>query len=263
MTDWHNQYGYYDHGTGGGLSEAEIQVLIDASLEAENVSVDPITGIDASNTQDALEQFVLSLPYYKRVALPEPEDDGFSDGSINAKWTRGPVTKGTWTEANESLSWLQTSTGASDIDVWTQPHTAQVGDSVEAAFRFDTSGLVGVSLGFSSSASAGTQVSVDLHENGSSYRYMLNTHTSFANRTQDGTIADAYSVSNIAYVRVKYEAANTWGLYRSQDGELWNAVQSNYSRTMTPSHIFVGAAMITTPASGSEVKLEYFKINKI
>lgn len=37
-------------------------------------------------------------------------------------------------------------------------------------------------------------------------------------------------------MRLKYVAANTFGLYWSPDGIGWYPVQTNYSRTLTPSY---------------------------
>lgn len=175
-------------------------------------------------------------------------DDEFEDETLDAKWTRvrHPTPKGTWIEKHGILVFACDLAGmGGELDVLLQADTIAVGDYVEIGFRWPgASSLMGVWLGFSDSATwgAGTQVGSFMHNAG--VRHMLNTWTGFAGRTQDGTIVDVDPRGFVQHIRVKYEAANTWGFYRSFDGVKWWTIQTNYARTMTPTHLGFGIASL-------------------
>ena len=65
----------------------------------------------------------------------------------------------------------------------------------------------------------------------------------FNSRANDGTIFDTIPTgSAIIGYRVKYEAANTWGLYVRVLGSGWKAVQTNLAYTLTPTHVVFGVS---------------------
>lgn len=207
---------------------------------------------------------------------PTAQDDEFDDGAIDGKWTRvynSGAAKGTWTERDGGLTWRQTAAGATELDVWAQARTVSVGDYVEAAFSFPATNepLVGPYIGFSNGTTFGTSNAVgpDVHlrnvdSNEFGYRLMLNAFPGHNSRGTDGTIVDSKQFG-IYYLRVKYEAANTWGLYSSQNGIVWRTIQSNYSYTLSPTHVICGVHNFSNPAfsatNPATVRLEYFRVN--
>ena len=207
---------------------------------------------------------------------PEAENDEFDDGSIDVKWTRvynSAAAKGTWQERDGGLIWTQTATGATELDVYAQARTISVGDYVEAAFSFPATNvaLVGPYIGFSNGTTFGTSNAVgpDIHKRDVDsrdwgYRTMLNAFPGHNTRGSDGTIVDTQQFG-IYYIRVRYEAANTWGFYISENGIVWRTVQTNYSYTLTPTHVICGVHNFSNPAfsatNPATVRLEYFRVN--
>lgn len=202
---------------------------------------------------------------------PAAQDDEFDDGAIAGKWTRvynSGTPKGAWVEQNGGLIWSMTAAGTAELDVLTQARTISVGHYVEAGFIIPPwNGIttyVGCALGFADGAvfGAGAQVMAGVHLlDIRTYRNMLNSWSNYSSRGTDGTIYDGGAAGTPIYYRVKYEAANTWGLYVSVDGKNWRTVQSNFARTLTPTHIFVGVQMFSNPAldSGKGVRVEYLR----
>lgn len=201
---------------------------------------------------------------------PATENDEFDDSSIDAKWTRvnSATIKGAWGEQEGALHWSYTAAATSDMDVYAQARTISVGHKVEAGFVIPPwNGIttyVGCALGFSDGAThgAGAQVMGGAHLLSlDRMRHMLNSWTNFSTRGTDGTIADFGAPGTTIYYQVKYEAANTWGLYLSVDGKSWRTIQSNFARTLTPTHIFVGAQMFSSPAveTGKGIRIEYVR----
>ena len=202
---------------------------------------------------------------------PAAQNDEFDDTAIDAKWTRvhnSGTPKGTWAEQEGALIWSMTAGATADMDVYTQARTISVGHYVEAGFVIPPwNGIttyVGAALGFADGAAhgAGAQVMGGIHLlDIRTYRNMLNSWSNYSTRGTDGTIFDGGAAGTPIYYRVKYEAANTWGLYVSVDGKNWRTVQSNFARTLTPTHIFVGTQMFNSPAleSGKGVRIEYVR----
>jgi hypothetical protein len=238
------------------------------------------TGTAASHADDAEIRQVLTRDGLgslggggSGILIPElllPEDDDFPETVMDPKWTRvkhTTVTKGNWGVGSGFLSWQQIAAGGNEMDVWVQPSTIAVGDYVQCAFKFVPSNTwMAASVGFSDSSTwnGGTQVMDWVHYSGNNYRHMLNTYVGFQNRAQDGTFVDFGPVGTPFHMRVKYESANTWGLYVSPNGRHWYTVQTNYSRTMTPTHVFVGAALLNpTYPSGNILDIFYFRKNAV
>lgn len=207
------------------------------------------------------------------ILIPElllPEDDNFQETAMDAKWTRvkhTTVTKGNWVSGGGTLSWQQSVAAGNEMDVWVQPSTIAVGDYVQIGFKFIPSiSWFTAALGFTDSNvwNNGTQVMNWVHWSGTNYRSMLNTYVAYQNRTQDGTILDWGPIGTPFHVRVKYESSNTWGLYASPNGRQWYTVQNNYSRTLTPTHIFVGTALLNPGANTTNIlDVLYFRKNAV
>lgn len=207
------------------------------------------------------------------ILIPElvlPEDDDFQESVMDSKWTRVRHTttdKGDWTVGGGVLSWQQRNASAgNEMDVWVQADSISVGDYVQAGFRFlPNATWYSHAIGFSDSGTwnSGTQVMSWTHWTGGTYRHMMNTYVGFQNRTQDGAVILDHGVSGTPFhIRVKYESANTWGFSVSPNGRNWYTAQTNYSRTMTPTHIFVGTGLLNPGAALLNIlDLYYFRKN--
>ena len=199
---------------------------------------------------------------------PNAANDEFEDASITG-WTRvhnSGTPKGTWSENYGALSWRQTATGATELDVYAKAHSPSVGDTVEVSGRIfvkTASDTLGIFVGFTNGTTFGTSNAVGTfwHDNLTLNRFMLNQWPGHNSRSTDGTILNGGSMGTRWYVRVKYEAANTWGLYISPTGDNWHTVQSNFAYTLTPTHIAVGVAMLGSVTAPSWVVLDYVRVN--
>ena len=201
-----------------------------------------------------------------------PLDLEFTGGSELASLTRVAhgTPKGTWSEEHDGSLWTQTAAlGAQELDVYAIPATIAVGDYITVAGRYPSwiDGNSGIALGFSDGATfgAGAQIIADVHFGVSYYRSMLNAWTGFNTRGADGTIADFNPGAVVMGWRVKYEAANTWGLYVKLAGSPWRLIQSNYARTLTPTHYIFGVHSISGMThganSGKSMRIESVRIN--
>lgn len=216
---------------------------------------------------------IASGPWYApwcAPAVPDAKDAEFT-GSQLAGMTRvynSGTPKGTWTEKFSTASYILTASGGNpELDVYAQARTMSVGDYVEIGFSHPTTGanFLGAFVGFADGTtfnnSGSHVVGVFAHNSSGVYRFLMNIWDGYNTRTSDGTIADPYPVGRIVAVRVKYESANTWGMYVSLDGVSWRTVQTNYAKTMTPTHVVFGASMLTTPLTGQPINIEYFRVN--
>ncbi len=236
---------------------------------SDEIDVTGLTGAGGGGGSGAAQQ------HYDAAAAPgspSAQDDEFDDASIDVKWTRVAhgTPKGTWQERDGGLIWTQTAAGGVELDVYAQARTVAVGDYVEAAFSYpywQPHGLLGPYIGFSNGTTFGTSnaVGADIHTNTTFYRFMLNAFPGHNTRSSDGTIANGGDIGPIQYHRIKYEAANTWGLYISNDGVVWRTIQSNYAYTMTPTHVICGIHFFGSPSftagNPNSVRLEYFRVN--
>lgn len=201
-------------------------------------------------------------------ASPSAQDDEFEDSSIGAGLTRvynSGTPKGSWSEGHGSIGWLQTATSATELDVYAQARTVSVGDYVEVGARINTGSTitVGVALGFGNGTTFGTSnaLSAFWHTTGVVNRFMMNPWPGHNSRGTDSTIFDRGQFGDRWYIRVKYEAANTWGLYVSPNGHQWYTVQSNFAYTMTPTHVHFGVSMVAGVAAPNFITIDYFRVN--
>jgi hypothetical protein len=202
---------------------------------------------------------------------PDAANREFTEGTVVGTLTRVAhgTPKGTWTEEYDGLQWAQTASGLTDLDVYAIARTINVGDYVTIAFEWTnvlgSNPTLGAFVGFANGTTFGTSnaIGVSQHGAGGQYRFMLNSWPGFNTRTNDGTILD-HGITGLTYgVRVKYEAANTWGLYILHPGGVWRTVQTNHAYTMTPTHVIFGVDMLNSPAlvSGAGIRLECFRVN--
>lgn len=197
------------------------------------------------------------------------EFTGSQLGGMTRVYNSG-ASKGSWTEKYSAAHFALSTTGGNpELDVYAQSRTMSTGDYVEIAGAYPMlASFLGLFVGFADGVTfnnSGSHVVggfIHVDTTGVVARGMLNTWDGFNTRTSDGTIYDTgIQKAVIQAWRVKYEAANTFGLYHSIDGLNWKAVQTNYAKTMTPSYVVFGASMVSGPASGGYIRIEYFRVN--
>lgn len=201
-------------------------------------------------------------------ASPDAANREFTEGTTVGTLTRASdaTPRGTWTETRNGLEWDQTSVGTTGLDIYLIPRTVSVGDyvTVAAAYPDWLASGVGLFVGFANGTAYGSSMAVGTfaHHTVSSYRSMLNRWPNFNARDTDGTIYDNL-VTDVYGWRVKYEAANTWGLYVRGKGGGWRPIQTNLAVAMTPTHVAFGVAMFGALAAtaGNRVRLECFRVN--
>ena len=222
-----------------------------------------VPGVGSGSGGGTIERFDVGAA----PGSPDAADDEFEDASITG-WTRvhnAGTPKGSWSENHGSLSWRQTATGATELDVYAKARAISIGDYVEAGGRIfvDTNTTLGLFVGFSNGTVFGTSNAVGTfwHANSARNRFMLNPWPGHNTRGTDGTpIFDRSHTGVRWYVRVKYEAANSWGLYVSPDGHNWLSVQT-LAYTMTPTHVAFGMACLSTMAPTNWVVFDYVRVN--
>jgi hypothetical protein len=170
--------------------------------------------------------------------------DTFDDGSIHANWTLvRDEARSTWVEKYGALYAVRDTgvAGAGGADLEAYLHSGvgsiSVGDYVECAFNHDRNTSpygVGLIMADGSTVGAGAQVISFAYDNGANLAIRLEAITNYNTAAGEGSQAFEYDSNEPHYMRLKYEAANTWGLYLSSDGVGWKSVQTNFARTMTP-----------------------------
>ncbi len=195
----------------------------------------------------------------------------FTEGSTIGTLSRVAhgTPKGTWSEVRSGLEWLQTAAIGTEMDVFVIPLSLAIGDHVSlyGSYYRDQPDHLGPFVGFTDGAVFGTSAALGtfLHFSGNSYRSMMNTWPGMNSRTQDGTIFDyPYPILPFGW-RIKWEAANTFGLYhRPNLAGKWRRIQANYARTFTPTHVAFGMASIGAGYSAdnpARLRLEAVRIN--
>ena len=203
---------------------------------------------------------------------PDAANREFNEGTTVGTLTRvnHGTPKGTWAETMDGLEWTHTVTlAAGEMDVYAIPRTINVGDyvTIAASYPLYMPNFIGPFVGFSNGTVFGTSNAVGpfLHFTGNSYRSGMNNWPGHNSRV-DGTTTwyDTPYPSLPHGYRVKYEAANTWGLYVRWAGGGWRAVQTNYSYTLSPTHIVFGIASngaTYAATNGAQLRIECVRVN--
>lgn len=176
--------------------------------------------------------------------------DDFSDASISGWTLVRDEARTLWSEAYGALHASRNTAvpgaGTRDAEAYVRTISLAIGDYVEAAFDHTMLGnyhFVGICLSDGAVWGAGAQVMAWMHGNGSpssTENVRLQHYTSWNSYGADGTsFTSVPSAYDPTYVRLKYEAANTWGMYWSRDGVAWRTIQTNFARTLTPTHVGV------------------------
>lgn len=197
------------------------------------------------------------------------DDDEFTGTSLTG-WTR--VSDGSspysWAEGYDRALAYKTSAGTDKhLDAQVKARTMSVGDYIETAVLpsykiWDGLGLI---MANGASYGAGTQAvawvfrgATDSAELNVRIDAWTNYNTSGSNA---GGITFADNMGGEIYIRLKYEAANTFGVYLSLDGKNWLTGTSSFSLTMTPTHVGIVALNWTPATSPVWFGWHYFRVN--
>lgn len=194
-------------------------------------------------------------------------DDEFDDGTLDSAWTEVQRSGDTnaWTERYAKLFYRhKDQSGGTDLHVLLKTITPSTGDYLEAAVDFtrmaDFAGPCLV-MADGTTFGSGSQVALWLHVASGLVRARLQTITNFNSITSDGSAVDLRSGSPI-YMRLKYVSSNTWGGYVSGDGFEWQATQTNYSRTLSPTKVGLGVLHFSSLApTAFSTSFHYWRYN--
>lgn len=197
------------------------------------------------------------------------EDDEFDDdsGGIPGGWTEvvGINPAGAYVERGDALYYNHTATGENGaLHALVKPHTFSAGDYADVAMttaRISNDAAMGLVISDGTAHGSGAQVIVFPH-NG------FVRLQAWSNWTTGGTSGNNYQwwgadrTPHFAFYRLKFEAANTWGLYVSYDGLSWATAQNNFATTLTPTHW--GPVFINFSAPGARTifaRWHNFRVN--
>lgn len=197
-------------------------------------------------------------------------DDEFDDGEIDVAWTEAKTSGSTsiFTERYGQLVFRQRDNGtAGHLHALLKPLTLSPGDYVETAVKIHrrTANDMGLGLMMSDGAThgAGNQVVAWVFTaNLGRVQSWTNFTTAGSNSGDVASTAGLPTGQGPLFIRLKYEAANTWGMYVSADGFEWHAFTSSFSRTLTPTH---AGLVVVRWTSGAPVlawpRFYYFRVN--
>ena len=205
---------------------------------------------------------------------PSAYNKEFTEGTTVGTLTRvaAATPKGTWAELMGGLHFTHTVTSSGiELDVYAQAVTLSVGDYVTIGARMPSSvpAYMGPFVGFGNGTTFGTSNAVGsliYFPTAANYRGLLNQYPGFNSRLADGTTYDGAVPGMVMGWRVKYEAANTWGLYARWPGSTaWKIIQTTYAYTLTPTHVLFGVhifnSAIYSADNGAVIRLECFRMN--
>jgi len=217
-------------------------------------------GVDSSTVTSSLDYRMRNLEYPSATG---GEDDDFNDGSFTG-WTAVEAVTLAVTESRGRCSVVMPQGGASsNFHARVKAHTFATNDWCEASFRHigRPQNYMMVGLVMSNGTAHGTSNAIHwlyYPTLGNAFRRQAN-----AGFTADTSAAD-YSFSTGAgfgevYLRWRYEGANTFRGYVSNDGISWIDVTGAYSGyTLTPTHW--GFSMgYATPTYPQMMSLAYFR----
>lgn len=194
------------------------------------------------------------------------DDDEFQDSGLTG-WTEvKPTTTSVFVERYGRANWRHKDTGhAGTLHALLKPITIATTDYIETFVKINrrvtTDMGVGVIMSDGATYGAGNQV-VTWMFNGNAMRV-----EEWDNFTTQGVNSTDTAMSAVAgddgfYMRLRYEAANTWGGYASRNGFEWMTLTTSLASTMTPTHagiVVVRWAGTAHPAIFPE--FHYFRVN--
>jgi hypothetical protein len=217
------------------------------------------------------------IPAYKPLQGNEIWSDEFAiNDEISPHWSRldsGTVGNSTMTHGHGWLSMRHAATGCGStgyahfltLDLSAIGITPAVGFVMETYTRIMDRQDVNYCMSYTGLADgatvgAGTQLTAMTHTlvNGQPDVHGLRTRTGY--NLQTAYTNFAYYMSHAAgfYTRIRYEAANTYRLYVSQNGLHWLG-SGTYACTLTPTYLLLGATNWNT-AVPSTVSFRYVRL---
>ena len=202
------------------------------------------------------------------VFTPAGIEDEFDNASFTG-WTTvdGAGYTEVVTEANDLCSVYVNGGGAiGQILAFMKATTVSVGDYIETAFRMLGPGqnylLAGLVMADGVTVGAGTQVTWGVATDGGSGQDFghkrLTGYQSQAGATN--VTGPGYPMLADVFLRLEYQAANTWRFWASPDGVSWIPFASSVAYTMTPTHVGFWVSTFGG-ASPLVASFRYFKYN--
>lgn len=196
-------------------------------------------------------------------------DDEFDDETRDPAWVEvqrsGDTNAFLEKYGRQLYRHLDQAGGSRDLHALLRPVTLAVGDYIEAAVEFRRrNNFLGPALIMADGTTfgSGNQVVAWAHRGTNTHDIRINGWTSFNTAGIDGFRQTLEHAADMFYMRLKYEAADTWGLYISIDGVTWLTVQTNYAKTLTPTHIGICAVHWGPPAPiASWLAHHYLRLN--
>jgi hypothetical protein len=260
---------------GGGITELQDLADVSPTLDTDAADGDVLTWDDSGGLWVPTAPSGGDVDYDLGRASPNAapgggSDDEFDDASIAGAWVQvdPPGTDpGGWAEKYDRILFRNTAQASAGgrLSAIVKPISLSTGDFIETFIEtgvradFQAAGLI-MSDGHTSAA--GTQVRALVY---SGNLIRVEGGTNFSSATSEGTAAQPFQNARQPigiFLRLKYESANTWGIYYSLDGFEWVAIQTNFSYTLTPSEIGLGVYhhSPSTPPQGWH-RFSYIRLN--
>lgn len=167
-------------------------------------------------------------------------DDEFDDGSIAGAWnqvTPSGTNPGSWVERYNQMHFKHTAQGtnsrfSAQLRV---PSSISVGDYIEACVFHNTSvsyEAIGLMFADGHTFGAGNQAAVLFYGTNSGI-LRVEANQNFGGTVTEGT-SEHPGYQARMFLRLKYQAANTWRGYYSSDGFVWRVCASDVTKNFTP-----------------------------
>lgn len=208
----------------------------------------------------------------ERESGSDASDDEFDDGSFSGWTSVETAAHGTTaTEKGDTLSIIHDTTAdggevfharLKSIGAHTAPTTITAG--VRLMHTGNGYPFVGVAFTDGTTFGAGKQVHGSISSRGGSggapIWARLGRHTNFSTSSAT-TDFDVYGWYVGIHVRLKWEAANTWGMQVSPDGVSWWTTATGISYTMTPTHFGLWFGTYGNNTGSMVVSWDYFRVS--
>jgi hypothetical protein len=194
------------------------------------------------------------------------DDEEFTEdlGGLTVEVQRSGDTN-SWAVKHERALYVNTDTpgGNGDMHAILKAVALSVGDYIECAVEFTVDKVYfGPALVISDGAAfgSGKQAVVCIFSPGSTWTSRIENRSNWSSTAAQGGDFD-YSTPRYAYLRLKYEATDTFRGYYSIDGKTWQDIGS-LTISMTPSHIGIAAYHFnaSSPVSGW-LQYHNFRVN--
>lgn len=223
---------------------------------------------------DSVPEWMTYLNHRVSGETAHADDDFFNDGVLSSDWTTLTVTGAqTITEFRGMLS-IRITTGqtVSDLNAILRPVTPSIGDVIETRVHgaqtntggsndLNFAGLVFSDGVIASSNAACLTVHKDAATAGHGWLTASRIGT-FTSATIGGISVTWRNPAEPVYIRLEYDAANTWRSFISPDGVSWHDLGTQ-ADTLTPTHVGLVWSTWGDTADGQIVGYDYFRYNGV